>query len=383
MLLIEFLDELVFGARETAWPLIRADFSLSYLQIGVLLSAPNLFSNIVEPALGILSDLWRRRVLILGGGVAFGGSLLLAAVSGSFVPLLVAFLLLYPASGAFVSLSQAALMDAEPERREQNMARWTLAGSLGMVGGPLVLGAAVAAGAGWRGLFVGFAVVALILVLAAGRVRFPAQRNGDDEDDAPAGLREGLWLALRALKQREVARWLVLLQASDLMLDILYSLLALYFVDVVGVSGEQAGLAVAVWTGAGLVSDALIIPVLDHVRGLSILRISALLMAAAYPAFLVIPSVPVKIVLLGLMGVLNAGWYAILQAKLYDALPGRSGTALAVGNFAGLVGGLIPLGLGLAAQAAGLGATMWLLLAGPLALLIGLPRGRGEGDVME
>ncbi|WP_324391556.1 MFS transporter [Aggregatilinea sp.] len=374
---------MVFGARETAWPLIRADFSLSYLQIGVLLSAPNLFSNIVEPALGILSDLWRRRVLILGGGVAFGGSLLLAAVSGSFVPLLVAFLLLYPASGAFVSLSQAALMDAEPERREQNMARWTLAGSLGMVGGPLVLGAAVAAGAGWRGLFVGFAVVALILVLAAGRVRFPAQRNGDDEDDAPAGLREGLWLALRALKQREVARWLVLLQASDLMLDILYSLLALYFVDVVGVSGEQAGLAVAVWTGAGLVSDALIIPVLDHVRGLSILRISALLMAAAYPAFLVIPSVPVKIVLLGLMGVLNAGWYAILQAKLYDALPGRSGTALAVGNFAGLVGGLIPLGLGLAAQAAGLGATMWLLLAGPLALLIGLPRGRGEGDVME
>ncbi len=349
----------------------------------MLLSAPNLFSNIVEPALGILSDLWRRRVLILGGGVAFGGSLLLAAVSGSFVPLLVAFLLLYPASGAFVSLSQAALMDAEPERREQNMARWTLAGSLGMVGGPLVLGAAVAAGAGWRGLFVGFAVVALILVLAAGRVRFPAQRNGDDEDDAPAGLREGLWLALRALKQREVARWLVLLQASDLMLDILYSLLALYFVDVVGVSGEQAGLAVAVWTGAGLVSDALIIPVLDHVRGLSILRISALLMAAAYPAFLVIPSVPVKIVLLGLMGVLNAGWYAILQAKLYDALPGRSGTALAVGNFAGLVGGLIPLGLGLAAQAAGLGATMWLLLAGPLALLIGLPRGRGEGDVME
>jgi hypothetical protein len=95
------------------------------------------------------------------------------------------------------------------------------------------------------------------------------------------------------------------------------------------------------------------------------------------------PAVPVKMVLRGVMGVLNAGWYAILQAKLYDALPGRSGTALAVGNFAGLVGGLIPLGLGLAAQAAGLGATMWLLLAGPLALLIGLPRGRGEGDVME
>nr|WP_275124852.1 MFS transporter [Aggregatilinea lenta] len=366
---------MVFGARETAWPLIRTDFNLTYIQIGVLLSVPGLFSSVVEPALGILSDLWRRRVLILGGGVAFGAALLMAAGSGSFVPLLVAFLLLYPASGAFVSLSQAALMDAEPDRREQNMAHWTFAGSLGMVSGPLVLGAALAAGVGWRGLFVGFAAFALVLTLAAGRVRFPA--NGvADADDAPIGLRAALIQAMRAIRQRDVLRWLVLLQASDLMLDILYSLLALYFVDVVGVSGEQAGLAVAVWTGAGLVSDLLIIPLLDRVPGLRILRISALLMAAAYPAFLLVASVPLKIVLLGVLGLLNAGWYAVLQAKLYDALPGRSGTALAANNVAGLVGSLIPLALGLAAQAVGLGATMWLLLAGPLALLIGLPRER-------
>lgn len=34
LLVIEFLDELVFGVGEAAWPLIRADLGLSYAQIG-------------------------------------------------------------------------------------------------------------------------------------------------------------------------------------------------------------------------------------------------------------------------------------------------------------------------------------------------------------
>jgi FSR family fosmidomycin resistance protein-like MFS transporter len=49
-----------------------------------------------------------------------------------------------------------------------------------------------------------------------------------------------------------------------------------------------------------------------------------------------------------------------------------------VGNVFGLVGQLVPLGLGLAAEHFGLRAALWLLLAGPLALLVGLPR-RGRG----
>jgi len=53
---------------------------------------------------------------------------------------------------------------------------------------------------------------------------------------------------------------------------------------------------------------------------------------------------------------------------------GLSSTAIAVGNVTGFVGKLLPFGIGLAAQAFGLGAAMWLLLAGPIALLIGLPR---------
>ncbi|MBI3738327.1 MAG: MFS transporter, partial [Chloroflexi bacterium] len=64
----------------------------------------------------------------------------------------------------------------------------------------------------------------------------------------------------------------------------------------------------------------------------------------------------------------------ILKANLFSTLPGKSGTVQALDNVSGMFGKLIPFGIGLAAQAFGLAAAMWLLLAGPIALFIGLPR---------
>jgi FSR family fosmidomycin resistance protein-like MFS transporter len=113
-LLIEFLDELVFGISETAWPLLRTDLHLTYTQIGLLFSVPGVITAFIEPFLGILGDVWKRRLLILGGGFFFTLSLVLTAISKSFMPLLISFIIFFPASGAFVSLSQATLMDSAP-----------------------------------------------------------------------------------------------------------------------------------------------------------------------------------------------------------------------------------------------------------------------------
>ena len=373
LLAIEFLDEFVFGAREAAWPLIRDDLSLTYAQIGILLGVPSVIASLIEPWLGILGDVWRRRVLVLGGGLVFALALGLTAVSAGFLMLLASFILFYPASGSFVSLSQSTLMDVDPTRHEQSMARWTFAGSVGVVAGPLALGGAALLGASWRELFFVFAVLSLVLVAIAWRMPYPDRPAGAAAEEH-VGLRAGLLEALRALRRGEVLRWLVLLEFSDLMLDVLLGYLALYFVDVVGVSPAQAGVAVAVWTGVGLLGDFLLIPLLERMRGLSYLRISVIAELILFPAFLLTVSWPVKLVLVGLLGLFNSGWYSILQAGLYSSMPGRSGTVLAVKNVSGLVAGLIPLGLGLAAQRFGLGSAMWLLLLGPIVLLIGLPR---------
>lgn len=370
LLAIEFLDELIFGAREAAWPLVRDDLKLSYFQIGLLLSIPGIISSSIEPFIGILADLGKRKVLILTGGVIFAASLVITSLSTGFVVLLLSFILFYPASGAFVSLSQTALMDANPSRREKNMARWTFVGSLGVVCGPIFLGLTNILGLGWRGAFLGSAVITVPLIVFAQRL---GKQISSEQSHQQAGLMSGLMDALGALRRREVLRWLVLLEFSDLMLDVLLGFLALYFVDVAGATPQQAGVAVAIWSGAGLLGDFLLIPLLDKVSGLSYLRASALLELVLLPAFLLMPNLNTKLVLLGLLGFFNAGWYAILKANLYEVLPGRSGTALALNNITGLLGGFLPIILGWVAQRYNLQLTMWFLLFGPLALIVGIP----------
>ena len=373
-LLIEFLDELTFGITDAAWPLIRTDLHLNYAQIGLALSLPGIVANCIEPFLGILGDVWKRRVLILGGGIFFALACFLTAVSHNFLFLLLSFIVFNPSSGAFVSLSQASLMDGDPSRHEQNMARWTFAGSVGVVLGPLTLGAAAFLGFGWRGMFFVLAGLTVLILAAAWRL-IPAASSDHPPLPTLSAVWDGIRAALAALKRREVLRWLVLLEFSDLMLDVFYGYMALYFVDVVGLTAAKAALGVAVWTGFGLMGDFLIIPLLEKVRGLDYLRLSVVLELVLFPVFLMIPNPWLKLVVLGTLGLFNSGWYAILKGNLYSSMPGKSGTVMTLGNVAGFFGKLIPFGIGLAAQRFGLGSAMWILLAGPLALLFGLPKG--------
>jgi FSR family fosmidomycin resistance protein-like MFS transporter len=372
-LIIEFIDELVFGVTEAAWPLIRTDLGLNYAQIGLALSLPGILASFIEPFLGILGDVWKRRVLILGGGAFFVLSLFLTAASRSYLPLLFSFILFNPSSGAFVSLSQASLMDSAPERHEHNMARWTFAGSLGVVLGPLLLSAGLILGLGWRPVFLLLGFISGLALFSAWRL---VPQAGNPAADLPRfrDVFDGLRTAFQALRNGQVLRWLILLEFSDLMLDVLYGFLALYFVDVAGFSAGNAALAVAVWTGVGLLGDFLLIPLVERVKGLDYLRWSVVLELLLFPCFLLVPQPWLKLVIVGLMGFFNAGWYAILKAHLYSSMPGRSATVMALDNVSGLFGKLLPLGIGLAAQAFGLQSAMWLLLAGPIALFIGLPR---------
>jgi MFS transporter, FSR family, fosmidomycin resistance protein len=361
----------VFGVREAAWPFIRTDLGLSYQQIGLLLAVPGLVSSLLEPALGILGDSGRRRSLVLAGGAGFALALLLVGWAPDFGLLLVGFLLLYPASGAFVSLSQATLMDREPDAHERNMARWVAAGSIGVVAGPLLLSGSVALGAGWRSLMIALAVVAVLLVLAARSTRFDGAGEGAPRFAAVS--RD----AVRELRNPRVLRWLVVIEVQDLMVDVLFGFLALYFVDVVGTGGVSAGLAVGVWTGAGLVGNAGLLWLLSRMPGLSYLRWSALAVAVVFPAFLLVPGLGPKLVLLATLAVLTSGWYAIPQGQLYSALPGRSGTALALSNVSGLFGSLFPLAIGTLAARVGLGPALWVCLLAPIVMVFLAPRQRG------
>jgi MFS transporter, FSR family, fosmidomycin resistance protein len=364
----------VFGVREAAWPSVRADLRLSYAAIGILLTVPTLVSGVVEPFFGLLGDSSRRRAIVAAGGATFAGALLLIAAAGNFSVLLIGLLVLYPASGAFVSLSQATLMDIDPQSHETNMARWVLAGSVGVVVGPIAFAAATYAGWGWRPVFV-------VLALATVPLVFRSWSATHFSGGASHRLRDSASTAWRALRNREVLRWLVLLHVTDLLGDVLAGFIALYFVDVVHAPVAAAALALVVWSVAGLVGDALLVPLLARVSGLGYLRVSALLATVVYPSLLVVPGAGAKLVLLAVLGMLHAGWYAIPQARLYSELQGNSGVALAVSNITGLAAGLFPLLIGLLAERFGLATALWCCLLAPIAVLLLLPPKEAGGRI--
>jgi len=413
-LAVELVDELADGAKAAALPLIRRDLALSYGQIGLLASVPLLLGSLLELPLGVLAGHGRRRrAAVLLGGVVFILSLAGAAAARSFAGLLVAFVVFFPASGAFVSLTQSGLMDADPARREQHMARWELAGSAGSVAGPGLLIAVLAAGGGWRSAYLVLAVVAAAAWLgvarnppqpppADGRRDRPAATAATHPDqpaataathpDQPAataathpdrtGPMAATRRALAAPRRPGVLRWLVLLQVSDLLLDVFTGFLALYLVAVVHASPAQAALGVAIRLGAGLAGDAVLIRALRHAGGLRLLRASAAATALAFPGFLLVPGLWPKLLLLACVSVITAPWYPVLQAQLYASLPDQSGVVVSLSSAAGLLGGAAPLAVGFLAQRFGLAWALAGLAVAPLCLLGGLwraPSDAGHG----
>jgi MFS transporter, FSR family, fosmidomycin resistance protein len=399
-LAVEFADELVDGTKGAAFPLIRHDLALSYGQIGLLASVPLLLGSLLELPLGVLAGHGRRqRIAVLAGGVVFTASLAGAAAAHSFAALLVAFVVFFPASGAFVSLTQSGLMDADPARQEPHMARWNLAGSAGAVAGPFLLIAVLASGGSWRTAYLalaGFAAAAWLGVARNGRrPRSPsaadspaspasADRAGDtdqgdtDQGDADraddtdrAGAARRVFAALR---QPGVIRWLLLLQLSDLLLDVLTGFLAIYLVDVVHATPAEAALGVGVRLVAALAGDVAVVPLLDRTDGLRVLTASAVAAAAAYPGFLLVPGLWLKLAVLAGLSIATASWYPVLQARVYGSLPGQSGVAVTLSSAAGLAGGAGPLAVGFLAERFGLTWALAGLALTPVFLLIGLRR---------
>jgi FSR family fosmidomycin resistance protein-like MFS transporter len=397
-LAVEFADELFDGTKSAAVPLLKHGLSLSYFQIGLLSAVPLIAGSLLELPVGIISGTGtRRRRFILAGGLIFIASVIAAGLSPIFAVLLVALTVFFPASGTFVSLSQAALLDSATDRQAQRMARWTLAGSAGAVAGPLLVAAVLGVGGSWRSAFMGCAacsVVAWLAVAATGRTDRaggsvaagpdPGAALARADDGAAADDKSGWpgWRGAIGIVRRSGAlRWLLLLEVSDLLLDVFTAFLALYLVEAAHAGPFGAALGVGVRLGAGLVGDLILIQLLERFDSRRVLRASVLLTLGLLPAFLLIPGPGAKLMLLAVLTLATAPWYPVLEAELFGSLPGRSGLAVSLSSAAGLAGGLGPLAVGLLAQHLGLSWAMGALCVAPvIMLMLVVPAGGGRAS---
>jgi predicted MFS family arabinose efflux permease len=226
------------------------------------------------------------------------------------------------------------------------------------------------AGGGWRLAMFALALAGLATALASARLREHAPAAEDEEAGPGAGWRR----VLAAVRDRDVLRCLVLLELTELGGDVFAGFIALYVADVAHAGALAAAAAVAVWTGAGLAGDALVLLVLARLPGGRVLRVSAFAFAALLPAFLLAPGLPWKLAALAALSLSRCAWYPLLKSRLFDALPASSGTAVALSSAAGAISTLLPLAIGALAAVAGLGSALWLALLAPAALIALAPR---------
>lgn len=373
-LAVEYVDELVDGTKSAAMPLIRHDLGLSYVQVGLLAAVPLFAGSLLELPFGVISGTGtRRRRFILGGGLVFIAAVLGVGLATSFAGLLAALVIFFPASGVFVSLTQSAVMDAAPERQAQHMARWTLAGSLGALAGPLMVFAVLAVGGTWRAAFILVAAFSMVAWLAVGATSRSGQARSAPSGNDTVDNDEPGWHGWRAAAQiawdSGALRWLVLLEVADLLLDVLTVFLALYLVAATHASPAVSALGVAVRLGAGLAGDVILIHLLERRDSRRVLRASVWLAMLLLPAFLLAPGLGLKLAVLAALTIATAPWYPVLKAELFGSLPGRSGLAVSLASASGLVGGLGPLAVGLLAERFGLDWAMASLCAVPVAML--------------
>lgn len=375
---VELLDELIYGLHDAALPYLKTEFNLTYFQLGLLFTLPGLVALLIEPLIGFSADTRHRRLLVMSGIVATAIGLAMIGFSQSYLVILIAFCILYPASGAYVNLAQATLIDSNPRRAEHTMARWVLIGTAGVAISPVMLTVVFSVSSSWRSVYWLLASLACVYIVLLLKPKFDAHAGAGDES---IPLRQMKTYLIEAIRNRSLMKWIVLTELADLMLDKLLEQVGLYFHDVARVTLIEATGAVSVFTAGWLIGNLILVPLLERLNGLRILRFTAAVVLIAYPAFLIVPNVVIKYLLIGLISVGTSSWYTILRAKSYEALPGRSGAVMAVTAIVGGLNLFVPVILGGLADAVGLQAAMWLLMIGPLALVFGLRENRSTGQL--
>ena len=194
-------------------PFVRADYGVSYTEIGLALTAFNIVSTLLQTPAGFLIDRLGARVL-LAAGLAIGGvAYLLAGLVPSFWFMVAMFALSGVGNTVYHPADYALLSRHVPGPRiGQAFSVHTFAGMLGSAVAPptLLLMQSVW---GWRGAFIGAGIMGLAVAAAVLMVR-------EDAAAAPAAAKPG------AASESKPASWDLLLSPPILLNLVFFILLA-------------------------------------------------------------------------------------------------------------------------------------------------------------
>jgi MFS family permease len=150
------------------FPLIKAEFGVSYAELGLLLTLFNVATGVAQVPAGFLTDRIGARALLLAGLALMGGAIGLLGVSDTYALMLV-LVVLAGVGNSVVHPTDYVIMSGsvEPHWLARAFSIHTFAGNLGFTLAPMTM-IALAALAGWRGalMLAGLLAVPVLLALA-------------------------------------------------------------------------------------------------------------------------------------------------------------------------------------------------------------------------
>jgi MFS family permease len=183
---------------------VRADYGVSYTELGFAFTAFNVISTALQTPTGFLVDRVSARLLLIAGLIIGAAAFTVAAVVDSFWVFVAMFALAGLGNTVYHPADYALLSRHVPAARAgRAFSLHTFAGMLGNAAAPpslLFLQSMV----GWRGAFLGAAVLGLIAALVMGLAGEPPQlepapgkaRGTKQADNEPAGSAAAGWRLL-------------------------------------------------------------------------------------------------------------------------------------------------------------------------------------------
>ena len=188
-----FVSHVYILALPPLFPFVRADFGVTYTQLGVAIALFNVAGFLQMPA-GFLVDRFSARAVLIGGLLIGAASLVGAALVSSFYLFVAMYAALGVANATYHPADYALLSGrVSPARMSQAYSIHLFAGFSGTAAAPATL-LILAASFGWRGAFLvaaalGFAVAAILFLFGgvmAGRdpTRIKEKETGKKRTDS-------------------------------------------------------------------------------------------------------------------------------------------------------------------------------------------------------
>ena len=363
-----FANFALFGASAilvgAAVPEIIREFSWSYLEIGVVLSAGAVGFFCSTFLCGLLVGHIGPQKTLVGGLVLQGVGLALIGQSPALWPNLAAIVLVGLGEGGSEVATNFCLVRLEKSGRSQLMNFIHAAFTAGAILGPLSIGLLLERGLAWQTAFQGLGALSLAMALAFGLLPFAELRTASE----PPSLRRGLELLRRDPLLLLLTLIILLYVGAEIGVS---NWIAEYFVQVRGATPAQGAYMVSLlWVGL-LVGRLVAAAAYRHQRQAPLLVGASALATGALAAALLADETWLAGAFFLLSGVGFAAIYTVvvvIAGQCYRDDQGLVIGAIATGG--GLGSFLFPFAMSALAQGLGIGRAFWFYVALSLAMTL-------------